>query len=58
MVHYPLPPHLQQAYTELGMRKGDLPLAEDMADHVLSLPMYPQIAPADVAAVAAALKDA
>ncbi|MGE0152191.1 MAG: DegT/DnrJ/EryC1/StrS family aminotransferase [Reyranellaceae bacterium] len=56
MVHYPLPPHLQQAYAELGRRQGELPLAEAMADRVLSLPIYPQIAPADVAAVADALR--
>ncbi len=58
MVHYPLPPHLQKAYAEYGLAKGALPLAEDMADHVLSLPMYPQIAPADIDAVAAALAKA
>ncbi|MDF3073894.1 MAG: aminotransferase [Alphaproteobacteria bacterium] len=58
MVHYPLPPHRQQAYAELNISKGELPLAEDMADHVISLPMYPQLASADVAAVASALAQA
>jgi len=56
MVHYPLPPHLQQAYAELGLAKGVLPLAESMADRVLSLPIYPQMALTDVEAVAAVLK--
>jgi dTDP-4-amino-4,6-dideoxygalactose transaminase len=39
LIHYPIPPHLQQAYAELGLGKGTLPLAESMADTVLSLPM-------------------
>jgi dTDP-3-amino-3,4,6-trideoxy-alpha-D-glucose transaminase len=58
MVHYPLPPHLQQAYAEFGLGKGALPLAEHMADHVLSLPMWPQMTADDVAAVVAALRQA
>jgi dTDP-3-amino-3,4,6-trideoxy-alpha-D-glucose transaminase len=58
MVHYPLPPHLQQAYAELGARKGDFPLAEVMAEQVLSLPMYPQISSAQIATVADALRQA
>ncbi|MBV8191545.1 MAG: DegT/DnrJ/EryC1/StrS family aminotransferase [Alphaproteobacteria bacterium] len=39
LIHYPIPPHLQQAYASLGFGKGSLPLAEAMADTVLSLPM-------------------
>lgn len=40
LVHYPIPPHLSQAYEYLGYRKGDFPLAEQYAGSVLSLPMY------------------
>lgn len=40
VIHYPQPPHLSQAYEYLKMKKGDLPLTEDYADHVLSLPIY------------------
>ncbi len=40
IIHYPIPPHLQKAYAYLGYRKGDLPIAEQYADEVLSLPMY------------------
>ncbi len=40
VIHYPQPPHLSQAYQYLAMHKGDLPLTEDYADHVLSLPIY------------------
>lgn len=41
MIHYPVPPHLQKAYAELGYKKGDFPLAEKIAETCLSLPMYP-----------------
>ncbi len=40
IVHYPIPPHLQLAYQYLGLKKGDLPIAERYADEVLSLPMF------------------
>jgi len=40
-IHYPLPPHLQDAYIELGYKKGDFPLAEQIADTCLSIPLYP-----------------
>ena len=43
LVHYPLPPHLQQAYAPLGMQRGDLPIAERLADTVLSLPIGPHV---------------
>ncbi len=40
IIHYPLPPHLQEAYAYLGHKRGDLPVTEDYADRVLSIPMY------------------
>ena len=40
LIHYPLPIHLQDAYKHLGYKKGDFPLAEKMANEVLSLPMW------------------
>lgn len=43
LIHYPVPPHLQQAYAGMNLRAGDFPLAERMAQQVLSLPMWPQL---------------
>lgn len=41
LVHYPIPPHLQAAYACLGYGQGDFPLAESMADSLISLPIGP-----------------
>ena len=38
--HYPIPMHLQEAYNELGLKQGDLPIAEEISNTVLSIPMY------------------
>lgn len=40
IIHYPIPPHLSEAYRYLGKQRGDYPIAERYADEVLSLPMY------------------
>ena len=40
LIHYPVPPHLAEAYAYLGHRRGELPVTEDYADTVLSLPFY------------------
>lgn len=40
IIHYPIPPHLAEAYQYLGHTKGDFPIAEQFADEVLSLPLY------------------
>lgn len=40
LIHYPIPPHLSEAYRYLGFQKGDYPIAERFAGEVLSLPMY------------------
>ena len=40
IIHYPIPPHLSDAYAYLGYKKGDLPITEKYANEVLSLPMY------------------
>lgn len=38
--HYPIPMHLQEAYKELGLKQCDLPIAEEISNTVLSIPMY------------------
>jgi dTDP-4-amino-4,6-dideoxygalactose transaminase len=41
LIHYPIPPHLQNAYAYLGYVKGDFPIAEELANTSLSLPIWP-----------------
>ena len=55
-VHYPIPVHLQPAHADLGYSRGDFPVSEQLADEVLSLPIYPELQDAQVAEVAAALR--
>lgn len=40
IIHYPIPPHLSEAYANLGYQRGAFPVTERYADEVLSLPMY------------------
>ncbi len=47
MIHYPLPPYRQRAYAELGLPRGSFPIADQLADEVLSLPMGPHFANCD-----------
>ena len=56
-VHYPLPCHLQPALHHLGYNKGDLPVSEQLAEEVLSLPMHPHLTEEEVDQVAAAIRD-
>jgi dTDP-4-amino-4,6-dideoxygalactose transaminase len=56
LIHYPIPPHLQTAYSELGFGQGDFPIAEQIHNNVLSLPIGPQLNTAGVDTVIAALK--
>ena len=51
LIHYPIPPHMQEAYADLGLAPDALPLARDLAREVLSLPIGPQLLPADAAQV-------
>lgn len=43
LIHYPIPLHLQRVYKNLGYRRGCFPIAEKVAQEILSLPMYPQL---------------
>jgi dTDP-4-amino-4,6-dideoxygalactose transaminase len=52
MIHYPLPPHLQEAYKSLNFKKGDFPISEEIAETCLSLPMGPHLTYDDIEYVA------
>jgi dTDP-4-amino-4,6-dideoxygalactose transaminase len=56
LIHYPVPPHLQPAYAELGWHKGRFPLAEAIHDEVLSLPIWPGMSDDQVDRVIAAAR--
>jgi dTDP-4-amino-4,6-dideoxygalactose transaminase len=57
MVYYPLPLHLQPVYSQLGYQKGQLPVCEQVAREVLSLPMFPGISFEEQQQVAYCLKE-
>lgn len=44
LIHYPIPPHLQQAYASAGYEQGQFPIAEKIANQCLSLPIGPHLA--------------
>ena len=58
LIHYPMPPHLQQAYAQAGWAQSVFPLAERMADQVLSLPIGPHATTAQVDEVIRSVSDA
>jgi dTDP-4-amino-4,6-dideoxygalactose transaminase len=53
LIHYPIPPHRQRAYSQAGWGLGAFPLAEQMANEVLSLPMGPDLSLDEAAQVVA-----
>ena len=56
LIHYPIACHLQDAFAHRGFRRGDFPLAEALADEVLSLPLWPAMPVGNVALVAGAAR--
>ncbi len=56
LVHYPVPPHLSQAYAEMGFRSGAFPITEQSAQTVLSIPIGPHLSPEDVQSVISAIQ--
>ena len=57
LIHYPIPPHLQEAYSDLKYKKGDFPVAEQLANEVLSLPIWPGMSEKEVGEVINAIKN-
>ena len=56
-IHYPIPPHLSEAYKYLGYKKGDFPITEKQANSVLSLPIYDGITNEEAEYVIKAIND-
>lgn len=57
LIHYPIPAHLQKAYSYLGYKAGDLPSTERVAGRILSLPMYPELTNDQIDLVIGTIKD-
>lgn len=55
LIHYPIPPHMQQCYARLGHSQGDFPISERYANEELSLPIYVGMPEEDVDQVIAAV---
>jgi dTDP-4-amino-4,6-dideoxygalactose transaminase len=47
-IHYPIPLHLHRAYLPLGYRRGDFPVAERLAEEIVTLPLFPEMQPEEV----------
>lgn len=56
VIHYPLPLHRQPAYRDLGYAPGSLPISEACAEHVISLPMFPELTTEQIERVATTVK--
>lgn len=56
LIHYPIPPHLSEAYVEMGLKPGTFPISECLARTVLSLPMGPHIPTEHVQSVIEAVR--
>lgn len=56
-VYYPIPIHLSTAYSSLGYSKGDLPICENLAERVFSLPMHPYLKESDIVTIVSAVKE-
>jgi dTDP-4-amino-4,6-dideoxygalactose transaminase len=55
-IHYPIPAHLLEAHADLGYQASDFPCSEQAASEVLSLPMFAELAPAQIDAVVRSIR--
>lgn len=56
-IHYPIPVHLQKAYSDMGFKKGSFPVSEQVSDEILSIPMYPELTEEQMSYVADKVKE-
>jgi dTDP-4-amino-4,6-dideoxygalactose transaminase len=56
MIHYPIPIHLQSAYSHLKFKKGAFPISENLAETSLSLPIWPGMADNQICFIANKIK--
>lgn len=57
LIHYPIAPHLQSCYANMGWEKGQFPIAEELAETVLSIPLYPGLSAGDQELVSTSIKE-
>jgi dTDP-4-amino-4,6-dideoxygalactose transaminase len=57
-VYYPIPLHLQEAFSSLGYKEGDFPVSEDCAGRIFSIPMHPYLEVADQERIIEAVRKA
>ena len=57
IIHYPIPIHLQKAYAELKLKKGAFPIAEALADEILSLPIHPDLTNEELTYITSRIKE-
>lgn len=56
-IHYPVPIHLQEAYKDLGYKEGRYPVAEQLSQEVLTIPMFPELSQKEIKYVCAHIND-
>jgi dTDP-4-amino-4,6-dideoxygalactose transaminase len=58
LIHYPIPPHLSDAYADAGWEQGDFPITEEIAQTALSIPIGPHLKLGDIEVIIAEIKSA